>query len=134
MHPKERAYLNFARIFPKSYREHVGKLLIYAGEKTDADSFLTALEKGRNIVLGKEVNIFVTAFHQIIKEKNYFKEARARGKGWLWVSDHAREMHLLQHKREQTRIVFRKYAQRIGLSRKDYEEYMRLRFGYDSEK
>ena len=40
MRPKERAYLNFARIFPKSYREHIGKLLVYAGEKTDADSFL----------------------------------------------------------------------------------------------
>jgi len=40
MRPKERAYLNFARIFPKAYREHIGKLLVYAGEKTDTDSFL----------------------------------------------------------------------------------------------
>lgn len=32
MKPKDKIYLNFARIFPNSYRNHLARLLMYAGE------------------------------------------------------------------------------------------------------
>lgn len=40
MNVKERIYLIFARIFPKSYREHFAKILVYAGEKISADVWI----------------------------------------------------------------------------------------------
>lgn len=43
---KERLYLNFAKIFPNTYRNHMEKLFIYAGEKTNSDSYL-----GSSIIL-----------------------------------------------------------------------------------
>src|SRR3989344_807357 len=95
----------------------------------DVESFLSSVQKGKNIVLGKEVNVAVNAIRQIVKEKNYFKHARAHGKGWLWLSDHARELTLLEHKLSKNREPFRKHAHSIGLNKKDYEEYVKLRFG-----
>src|SRR3989338_24455 len=40
MRPKDKIYLNFARIFPNSYRNNLAKLLVYGGEKRDVDYWL----------------------------------------------------------------------------------------------
>ena len=37
---KDRIYMDFANIFPRAYRHHMRKLLIYAGERKDADYYL----------------------------------------------------------------------------------------------
>ncbi|HIH42778.1 TPA: type II secretion system F family protein [Candidatus Woesearchaeota archaeon] len=40
MRPKDKIYLNFARVFPNSYRNHLASILVYGGEKKNVDYWL----------------------------------------------------------------------------------------------
>ena len=99
----------------------------------DIESFLTSCVKGHAVLLGKEMNLFVNALRQIAKERTYFRTARSLGLGWLWVTDHARELRTLDRKLRHNRI--RRYARRAGLTREAYSNYIKLRLGgYDVQK
>ncbi len=55
MEPKERAYLDFARVCPKAFREHVARVLAYGGSAEDVNSYL-----GSSILLSFIVFIAVS--------------------------------------------------------------------------
>jgi predicted metal-dependent phosphoesterase TrpH len=99
---------------------------------TDQEEFLTSLKKNRGILLGREVNIFVTAISQIVKEKNYFQKAYEQGLGWLWITDHAKELKKLQRKIKEggADIQYQHpVLKKFGLDKKSHKHYTTLRFG-----
>ena len=99
----------------------------------DVESYLKSCVKGHAVLLGKELNIFVNALRQVSKERTYFRTARSLGLGWLWLTDHARELRMLDRKLRHSRMHY--YARRAGITRDAYSNYVKLRLGgYDATK
>jgi predicted metal-dependent phosphoesterase TrpH len=62
----------------------------------DIDEYFHSIKKEKNVLLGKEQNLFLDAINQVVKERKYFKEAREMGKGMFWVKEHKRELEKLR--------------------------------------
>ncbi len=65
----------------------------------DTETFFASLKKGKNILVGKEANLFSNIIHQLEKEDWYFKRAEKAHEGLAWLKTHfVTEFNYLRYK------------------------------------
>ena len=110
----------------------LGKALTLA-YGSDIESYFASLKKGLSILMGKEQNIVIDAFHELVKQKKYFREARAMGKGLFWVKEHTREferlgekLRRLERKAKHPGSLFHSTEAQRQRHLRHYKEYLKL--------
>ena len=55
---------------------------------SDVETFFDSIKKNKNLLVGKETNLFSNILHQIKKENLYFKRAEKKHEGMQWLKTH----------------------------------------------
>ncbi|MBI4153179.1 PHP domain-containing protein [Candidatus Woesearchaeota archaeon] len=68
---------------------------------TDIETFFKSLKRNKNLLVGKETNLFANVLHQLKKEELYFKRAEKNHEGMQWLKTHfSTEYNYLKYKIE----------------------------------
>lgn len=87
------------------------------------ESFFASIKKNKNILVGKEANLFANILHQLKKEELYFSRAEKKHEGLAWLKTHFNtEYNYFKYKiqKEEHKLLHHYHIHHGGKPRKEH--------------